>query len=274
MRSLLLAGVAVLALAASAFAGEKQHQPQPKPHNPGPQPHQPVPQPNKPNPNVNTGIGVGVGIGVSNADARARARADARAVSISQGGAGGAGGAGGQGGAGGVGQGGAGGRATATGGRATAAGGRASANNALTVNNNIPSTFTSNSVQRVRNSGSVRTTASVFAPQLVASSVGTCAGSVSSGVGWTGAGLSFGFTVPDVACDIRMASEALLKAGLRDAAVIVLCREPHSFAALQAQGYACPIAPAGYQIVQPAPTGYPEPVYPVYKGRRVVRASN
>jgi hypothetical protein len=193
--------------------------------------------------------------------AQSLSASEARSLAISRGGAGGTGGS-----------------ATATGGAARASGG----SNSLTFNSpaQVRTDSVATTVQRNRSSGSLRTTANAIAPQLVASAVGTCLGSVSSGVGATGFGFSFGTTVPDKSCDLRMFSEALLKVGQRNAATAVLCLDPNAYAAFQAVGIACPLVPAGYQVVgQPAGTQpyqllppEPEPAYaPVRyrKGKRI-----
>jgi len=187
-----------------------------------------------------------------------------------------------------VSQGGGGGAATATGGNARARGGNSNANNQASVTFNQPgvTTSTNSAITRNRSSGSLRTTANAFAPALVASAVGTCLGSVSSGVGATGFGFSFGTTVPDKSCDIRMFSEALLKAGQRNAATAILCRDRNVYDAFVAVGITCPLVPDGYQIVGQPPgtqpyqlvqgefiTGVPE-AQPATRRARIRRQTN
>jgi hypothetical protein len=164
-------------------------------------------------------------------------------------------------------QGGGGGTATATGGSARARGGNSNANagnNQASVTFNQPgqTTATNTIATRTRSSGSLRTTANAFAPQLVASAVGTCLGSVSSGVGATGFGFSFGTTVPDKSCDLRMFSEALLKAGQRNAATAILCKDPNVYQAFTSVGITCPLVPDGYQVAGYPPGTQPYQVVP------------
>ena len=120
----------------------------------------------------------------------------------------------------------------------------------VTINN--PANVVSQGFNRVRQSGSLRTTANAFAPQLAASAVGTCLGSTSLGFGITGFGLSGGSTHPDMPCNLRMYSAALLATGNKGAAAAVLCHDPHVYNAFAAVGVQCPLRPNGYAPV-PAP---------------------
>jgi hypothetical protein len=163
-----------------------------------------------------------IGIGQS----QSQSSSASKAVSVSRGGAGGVG------------------TATATGGNAR--GGAARASNSLTFNS--PSATNNRSDTRTRISGRQDTTANAIAPALVASAVGTCLGSTSAGVGITGFGASFGSTVQDRNCDLRMFSEALLKTGQRNAATAILCRNPDVYLAFTSVGVACPVLPDGYTV--------------------------
>jgi hypothetical protein len=125
----------------------------------------------------------------------------------------------------------------------------------VTFNN--PASVTTSNFNRVRQSGSLRTTANAFAPQLTASAVNTCLGSTSFGIGVTGFGISGGSTHKDRECNLRMYSAMLLQLGQRDAAAAVLCHDPSVYNAFAAVGIRCPLVPDGYAVV-----GYPAGTQP------------
>jgi hypothetical protein len=180
---------------------------------------------------------VGVGQAVSGSSS------SAGAVSVSRGGRGGQGGVG-------VGQ-----------------GGSVRSSNTVNFNNGGRSAVENNT--RYRSSGSLRTTSTAVAPQLVASAVGTCLGSAGIGIGATGWGFSAGTTIPDKNCDLRMFSEALLKTGQRVAATAILCRNAEAYLAMTSVGLRCPIVPDGYQVA-----AYQQPsVHPFQQQVVVTKAS-
>ena len=75
-----------------------------------------------------------------------------------------------------------------------------------------------------------------FAPGLAAAGIETCLGSVSAAGSGAGFGLSFGTTVTDNGCNIRLYSRTLWSYGLRRAAVALLCTDPTVSAALRQEG--------------------------------------
>ena len=127
----------------------------------------------------------------------------------------------------------------------------------VTINN--PSNVVSQGFNRVRQLGSLRTTADAYAPGLAASAVDTCLGSSSLGFGITGFGLSGGTTHPDMPCNLRMYSAALLATGNKGAAAAVLCHDPHVYNAFAAVGIRCPLMPHGYAEVRATYVPAPQP---------------
>ena len=125
----------------------------------------------------------------------------------------------------------------------------------VTINN--PGNIVSQGFNRVRQSGSLRTTADAYAPGLAASAVNTCLGSSSLGFGITGFGFSGGTTHPDMPCNLRMYSAALLATGNKGAAAAVLCHDPHVYNAFAAVGVQCPLMPHGYASVNHRGTSTP-----------------
>jgi hypothetical protein len=108
----------------------------------------------------------------------------------------------------------------ATGGSATGgAGGTASSS--LTVNSNVPSVQTINSV--ASGTQTIKNVPTVFAPGLAAAGLETCLGSVSAGAGVVGTGATFGTTIPDPGCAARLDARTLWSFGLKKAAVARLC---------------------------------------------------
>jgi hypothetical protein len=137
-------------------------------------------------------------------------------------------------------------------------GSQAVSQSGVTINN--PANIVSQGFNRVRQSGSLRTTANAFAPQLTSSAVGTCLGSTSFGIGLTGFGFSGGTTHPDMACNLRLYSQALLAVGAKAAAAAVLCYDPYVYNAYAGVGIPCPVMPNGYRPVA-APIVAPRATY-------------
>jgi hypothetical protein len=99
------------------------------------------------------------------------------------------------------------------------AGGSASSN--VTLNSNVPSVQTINTV--ASGSQTIKNVPTVFAPGLAAAGLETCLGSVSAGAGVVGTGATFGTTIPDPGCAARLDARTLWSFGLKKAAVARLC---------------------------------------------------
>jgi hypothetical protein len=105
----------------------------------------------------------------------------------------------------------------ATGGNSTGG----SASSSLTLNSNVPSIQTVNTV--ASGSQTIKNVPTVFAPGLAAAGLETCLGSVSAGVGVVGTGATFGTTIPDPGCAARLDARTLWSFGLKKAAIARLC---------------------------------------------------
>ena len=84
------------------------------------------------------------------------------------------------------------------------------------------------------------TAPTVVAPGLAAAGVETCLGSASGGLSVLGGGLTFGSTMVDEGCTIRLLARQLFAFGLRQAALALMCQDPHVVAAMYAAGSPCP----------------------------------
>ena len=94
------------------------------------------------------------------------------------------------------------------------------------------------------------------------------------GFGVTGFGSRGGTTHPDMPCNLRMYSAALLATGNKGAAAAVLCHDPHVYNAFAAVGMQCPLMPHGYARGQgnlhpcrPLPPPAPRATYVPVNGR-------
>jgi len=94
---------------------------------------------------------------------------------------------------------------------------------ALTINNPVQPTTTT---QNIRTSGtsSVKTVPTAVSPALAAAGLETCLGSASGGVSALGFGVSGGSTMTDEGCQARLDSRTLWAMGLKGAAVARLCK--------------------------------------------------
>jgi len=84
------------------------------------------------------------------------------------------------------------------------------------------------------------TTPTVVAPGLAAAGVETCLGSASGGLSVLGGGLTFGSTMVDEGCTIRLLARQLYAFGLQKAALALMCQDQHVVAAMYAAGSPCP----------------------------------
>jgi hypothetical protein len=89
------------------------------------------------------------------------------------------------------------------------------------------------------------TTPTVVAPGLAAAGVETCLGSTSAGLSVMGGGLTFGSTMVDSGCTIRLLARQLFAFGFQKAALALMCQDQRVAAAMDATGTPCPDAPAG-----------------------------
>ena len=80
----------------------------------------------------------------------------------------------------------------------------------------------------------------VVAPGLAAAGVETCLGSASGGLSVMGGGFTFGSTMVDEGCTLRLLSRQLFSFGFRKAAVALMCQDQHVAAAMEASGTPCP----------------------------------
>jgi hypothetical protein len=87
------------------------------------------------------------------------------------------------------------------------------------------------------------TTPTVVAPGLAAAGVETCLGSTSAGLSVMGGGLTFGSTMVDSGCTIRLLARQLFAFGFQKAALALMCQDQRVAAAMDATGTPCPDAP-------------------------------
>jgi hypothetical protein len=123
------------------------------------------------------------------------------------------------------------------------------------------------------------TTPTVVAPGLAAAGVETCLGSASAGLSVMGGGITFGSTMVDSGCTIRLLARQLFAFGFQKAAVALMCQDERVAAAMYAAGSTCPVsaevrvsdhvpfAPVnGYapeeQATPITPAGQPTPITP------------
>lgn len=84
------------------------------------------------------------------------------------------------------------------------------------------------------------TTPTVVAPGLAAAGVETCLGSASGGLSLMGTGLTFGSTLPDPGCNLRLTARQLYAFGYRTAAIALMCQDQRVAEAMAIVGEACP----------------------------------
>lgn len=82
-------------------------------------------------------------------------------------------------------------------------------------------------------------TPSVFAPGLNAAGIESCLGSSSMGGSVAGFGVSFGSTVEDRGCQLRLYARTLYALGYKRAATRILCNDPQVMLALSYEGVSC-----------------------------------
>ena len=94
------------------------------------------------------------------------------------------------------------------------------------------------------------------------------------GFGVTGFGFSGGTTHPDMPCNLRMYSAALLAVGAKAAAAAVLCYDPHVYNAYAGVGIPCPVMPNGYRpVVAPRAVYVPANGEPVPINGQAIRVN-
>jgi hypothetical protein len=86
------------------------------------------------------------------------------------------------------------------------------------------------------------TTPTVVAPGLAAAGIETCLGSASGGLSVMGGGFSFGRTMIDEGCTIRLLARQLYAFGLQKAAMALMCQDERVIVAMEAVGTPCPSA--------------------------------
>jgi hypothetical protein len=80
----------------------------------------------------------------------------------------------------------------------------------------------------------------IGAPGLAAAGIETCLGSSSGGLSVMGGGFSFGRTMVDDGCTIRLLARQLYAFGYQKAAVALMCQDERVAVAMSAAGSACP----------------------------------
>lgn len=86
------------------------------------------------------------------------------------------------------------------------------------------------------------TTPTVVAPGLAAAGVETCLGSASAGLSVMGGGLTFGSTMVDSGCTIRLLARQLFAFGFHNAALDLMCQDERVAVAMYAAGSPCPVS--------------------------------
>jgi hypothetical protein len=84
------------------------------------------------------------------------------------------------------------------------------------------------------------TAPTVVAPGLAAAGVETCLGSASAGLSVIGGGLTFGSTMVDSGCTIRLLARQLFAFGFQKAALALMCQDERVADAMNAAGSTCP----------------------------------
>jgi hypothetical protein len=84
------------------------------------------------------------------------------------------------------------------------------------------------------------TAPTVAAPGLTAAGVETCLGSAAGGISLMGGGFTFGSTRVDEGCTIRLLARQLYAFGLHQAALALMCEDPHVLTAMDEVGAPCP----------------------------------
>jgi len=103
----------------------------------------------------------------------------------------------------------------------------------------------------------ILTAPTVVAPGLAAAGVETCLGSTSGGLSLMGGGFTFGTTMVDEGCTIRLLARQLYAFGFHQAALALMCEDEHVAAAMEAAGSPCArlfafaIEPGRYYAVVP-----------------------
>jgi hypothetical protein len=94
----------------------------------------------------------------------------------------------------------------------------------------------------------------VVAPGLAAAGIETCLGSSSGGISVMGGGFSFGTTIVDDGCTIRLLARQLYAFGFQKAAVALMCQDERVAVAMEAVGSSCPMAIAQARELSRTPT--------------------
>jgi hypothetical protein len=88
----------------------------------------------------------------------------------------------------------------------------------------------------------------VVAPGLAAAGIETCLGSSSGGLSLMGGGLTFGSTMVDDGCTIRLLARQLYAFGFQKAAVALMCQDERVTFAMEAAGTSCPSTTSGPMV--------------------------
>jgi len=125
----------------------------------------------------------------------------------------------------------------------------------------------------------------VVAPGLAAAGVETCLGSASGGLSLMGTGLTFGSTLPDPGCNLRLTARQLYAFGFKAAAIALMCQDQRVAEAMATVGEACPSAQMAANdkpeisvgsIDRPRPVGQPLQLVrprPVVRPHKVAHAA-
>lgn len=114
----------------------------------------------------------------------------------------------------------------------------------------------------------------VVAPGLAAAGVETCLGSASGGLSLMGTGITFGSTVPDPGCSLRLTARQLFAFGFKAAAIALMCQDQRVAEAMATVGDACPsmqITPSAPPEMSRAPVDPPLKIVPRRKTVRAVK---
>jgi hypothetical protein len=92
----------------------------------------------------------------------------------------------------------------------------------------------------------------VIAPGLAAAGIETCLGSSSGGLSVMGGGVSFGSTMVDDGCTIRLLARQLFAFGFHKAALALMCQDGRVASAMDAAGSPCPTTSAFAESREPS----------------------
>lgn len=123
----------------------------------------------------------------------------------------------------------------------------------------------------VNSTSRLTTVPTVVAPGLAAAGVETCLGSASGGLSLMGTGLTFGSTMPDPGCNLRLTARQLYAFGFKSAAIALMCQDQRVAEAMAIVGEACPSARIAANDGSEIPVGSIEPARPAAQPLQLVR---